>query len=113
MKYRNLTYFVVWLMLVSAFTIHPKTNIAKGELTVKESQSVLTLGLSHNIDGFYIKTLDLSDQSGKSLFYDKFVSSTDLTQNQNPAKEFLLQQNLFIRENQRRTGLQFFAYLKN
>lgn len=100
-------------MLVSAFTLHPKTNIAKGDLTVKESQSVLTLGLSHNIDGFYINTSDLNDPSEKSLFYDKFVSSADLTQHQNPAKEFFLQQNPFIRENQKRTGLRFFAYLKN
>jgi hypothetical protein len=100
-------------MLVSTFTLHPKTNIAKGELTVKESQSVLTLDLSHNIDGFSINTSDLNDQSGKSLFYDEFISSADLTQHQNPAKEFLLQQNLFTMENQRRTGLRFFAYLKN
>jgi len=100
-------------MLVSTFTLHAKTNIAKGELTVKESQSVLALGLSHNIDGFYINTSDLNDQSGKSLFYDKFVFSADLTQHQNPAKEFLLQQNLFTRENLRRTSLRFLTYLKN
>ncbi|GEM_PF-5438178 len=100
-------------MLVSTFILHAKTNNAKGELVEKESRSVLTLGLSHNIDGFYINTSDLSDHSEKTVFYDKFVLTTDLTQHQNPAKEFFLQQNLFTRENLRRTNLRFFTYLKN
>jgi len=100
-------------MLVSVFTLHPKTNIAKGELTGKESRSVITLGLSHNIDGFYIDISDLNYPSGKSMFYDKFLSSTDLTQHQNPAKELFLQQSLFVMENQKRTNLRLFAYLKN
>lgn len=100
-------------MLVLTFTLYARTNTDKRDLVVKVNQSALTLGLSHNIDGFYINASDFNNQSGKSLFYDKFVSSADLTQHQNPAKEFLLQQNLFTKENLRRTNLRFLTYLKN
>lgn len=100
-------------MLVATFTLNARTNTDKKDLVVKVSQSVLTPGFSHNNDGFCINTSDLNDKSGKSLFYDKFVSPADFTQHQNPAKEFLLQQNLFTRENLRRTSLRFLTYLKN
>ena len=104
---------MIWLILISAFTLHSKTNITKEGLIVKESQSVLTTGVSHNIDGFYINSIDFSDQSGQSLFFDRFISHADLTQHINPTKEFLLHQNPFIKENQKRTGFRFFAYQKN
>lgn len=113
MKYRNLTYFVVWVMLVSAFAIRPETTAVKGDLGVKESQSVLTFNQDQSIDGLYFNTSDFNNPSGRNLFFDNFVSSEDLTQQQTPTQEFFFRQYLFARENQKRTGLRFFAYLKN
>lgn len=104
---------MVWLILVSNVTLLAKTNIAKGELTVVESQSVLAFGYFQNIDDVYIKTSDLNDTSAESLIFNRFLSSADLTQYQNPAKEYFLHQRPCYRENQKRANLRFFAYLTN
>ena len=100
-------------MLLSAFTLQPRTATAKDDLAVKESQSALIPSPSRSIEGLYFNSSDFNNSSGKSLFNYNFVSSDDLTQQQNPAKEFSFQQYLFVRENQKRTGFRFFAYLKN
>ena len=100
-------------MLISAVILQPATSIAKENLTIKECQSVLAQSMRHNMEGFYINTSDLNGVSGKSSFYDEFVASADLIHHKNPVKEILLHQNPFIKENQKRTNLRFFAYLTN
>ena len=113
LKYRNLTYFVVWLMLLSAFTLHARRATVKGDLSVKESRSVLVLCPIQSNEGLYFISSDFNNPQGKSLFSDNFVSSEDLTQQLSPSNQIPFQNYLFVRENQKRTALRFFAYLKN
>src|SRR3989339_1210260 len=103
LKYRNLTYFVVLIMLVSALTLHTETTTVRGDLIVKESQSSLTLIKDQSIDGLYFNSSDFNNPFGRNLFYNHFVSPEDLTQQQTPAQEFFVRQYLFARENQKRT----------
>jgi len=104
---------VILFILVSAFTLYAKTNSSNGHLISKEHQSALILEPSHNVEGVYINTTIITSLCGKSLFYDGFILTAGLIQKQNPVEEFLLYQNPFIKENQKRTNPRFFTYLKN